>query len=45
MKEEPHIGVFICQCGINIGGVVNVPKVTEYAKTLPYVTHAEDNLS
>jgi len=44
MKEEPHIGVFICQCGINIGGVVNVPKVTEYAKTLPYVTHAEDNL-
>jgi heterodisulfide reductase subunit A len=44
MTEEPHIGVFICQCGINIGGVVNVPKVTEYAKTLPYVTHAEDNL-
>ena len=44
MKEEPHIGVFICQCGINIGGVVNVPEVTEYAKTLPYVTHAEDNL-
>jgi heterodisulfide reductase subunit A len=44
MKEEPHIGVFICQCGINIGGVVNVPKVTEYAKTLTYVTHAEDNL-
>ena len=44
MKEEPHVGVFICHCGINIGGVVNVPEVTEYAKTLPYVAHAEDNL-
>ncbi len=44
MKEEPRIGVFICHCGVNIGGVVNVPEVTEYAKTLPYVTHAEHNL-
>ena len=44
MKEEPHIGVFICHCGINIGGVVNVPEVTEYAKTLQYVTYAEHNL-
>lgn len=44
MIEEPRIGVFICHCGINIGGVVNVPKVTEYAKTLPYVAHAENNI-
>jgi heterodisulfide reductase subunit A len=44
MIEEPRIGVFICHCGINIGGVVNVPKVTEYAKTLPYVVHAEHNI-
>jgi heterodisulfide reductase subunit A len=44
MKEEPRIGVFVCHCGINIGGVVNVPEVTEYAKTLLYVTHAEHNL-
>jgi len=44
MSEEPRIGVFICHCGVNIGGVVNVPEATEYAKTLPYVTHAQHNL-
>ncbi|NIR86238.1 CoB--CoM heterodisulfide reductase iron-sulfur subunit A family protein, partial [Candidatus Bathyarchaeota archaeon] len=44
MKEEPRIGVFICHCGVNIGGVVNVPEVVEYAKALPNVTYAEDNL-
>ena len=42
--EEPRIGVFICHCGINIGGTVNVPEVVEYAKTLPNVVHAEHNL-
>ncbi len=42
--EPPRIGVFICSCGINIGGVVNVPEVAEYAKTLPNVVHAEFNL-
>jgi heterodisulfide reductase subunit A len=43
-KEEPRIGVFVCHCGINIGGVVNVPEVVEYAKTLPNVAYAEANL-
>jgi heterodisulfide reductase subunit A-like polyferredoxin len=42
--EEPRIGVFICNCGINIGGVVNVPSVVEYARTLPNVVYAEENL-
>jgi len=42
--EEARIGVFICHCGINIGGIVNVPEVVQYAKTLPNVVHAEDNL-
>jgi len=44
MGEEPNIGVFVCHCGVNIGGVVNVPEVVEYAKTLPRVAHAEHNL-
>jgi heterodisulfide reductase subunit A len=44
MSNGPRIGVFICHCGTNIGGVVNVPEVTEYAKTLPYVTYAVNNL-
>jgi heterodisulfide reductase subunit A len=43
-QEEPRIGVFVCHCGINIGGVVNVPKVVEYAKTLPNVVYAEANV-
>jgi heterodisulfide reductase subunit A-like polyferredoxin len=42
--EEPRIGVFVCHCGINIGGVVNVPEVVEYANQLPGVVYAERNL-
>ena len=42
--EEPRVGVFVCHCGTNIGGVVNVPAVVEYAKTLPNVVYAENNL-
>ncbi len=42
--QEPRIGVFVCNCGINIGGVADVPAIREYARTLPYVVHVEDNL-
>ncbi len=42
--EEPRIGVFICNCGINIGGVVKVPRVVDYARTLPGVVYADENL-
>jgi heterodisulfide reductase subunit A len=44
MEQELRIGVFVCSCGTNIGGVVNVPELAEYAKTLPNVVHAEHNL-
>ncbi len=39
-----RVGVFICHCGTNIGGIVDVPKVVEYAWTLPHVVYAEGNL-
>ncbi len=42
--EEPRIGVFVCHCGINIGSVVDVPSLVDYAYTLPNVAYAEDNL-
>ena len=42
--KEPRIGVFVCQCGINIGGVVNVPEVRDYAATLPNVIFTDANL-
>jgi len=43
MKDEPRIGVFVCHCGTNIGGYVDVPSVVEYARTLVGVVHAERN--
>ena len=42
--EKPRIGVFVCRCGINIAGVVNVPEVVEYTKTFPNVVYVEENL-
>jgi len=42
--QEPRIGAFICHCGINIGGYVDVPRVVEYARTLSGVVYAEANL-
>ena len=42
--ESSQVGVFICHCGSNIAGFLDVPEVTEYASGLPNVTHAENNL-
>jgi heterodisulfide reductase subunit A-like polyferredoxin len=42
--QEPRVGVFVCRCGTNIARVVDVPGVTEYARTLPHVVHAEENI-
>jgi len=44
MSEAVRVGVFVCHCGTNIGGIVNVPDVVDYARTLPNVEHAEGNL-
>ncbi|MEE9617293.1 MAG: FAD-dependent oxidoreductase, partial [Anaerolineae bacterium] len=43
-EEEPRVGVFVCHCGSNIGGFLDVPGVAEYAASLPGVVHAEHNL-
>lgn len=40
--EGVRIGVFVCHCGTNIGGIVDVPSVRDYAAGLPFVEHAED---
>mgnify|MGYP006277185755 CR=1 FL=1 len=39
--EEPRIGVFVCECGYNIGGLIDVDKVVDYAGDLPQVVYAE----
>jgi heterodisulfide reductase subunit A len=41
---EPRVGVWVCSCGTNIGGTVNVDDVTEYAKSLPYVVHTAKSM-
>jgi heterodisulfide reductase subunit A len=41
-KEEPRIGVFVCHCGINIAGVVDVEAVADYGRSLPNVAYATD---
>ena len=43
-NEEVRIGVFVCHCGTNIGGILDVPTLAEYAKTLPNVVFSQDNL-
>jgi len=42
--QRPRIGVFVCKCGTNIAGVVDVPGVANYAESLPFVEHVDENL-
>ncbi len=43
-QEPPRVGVFVCHCGLNIGGVADIPAVVEYAQTIPNVEYAQANL-
>ena len=40
--QTPKIGVYVCDCGINIGAVVDVPEVVSFARQLPSVTVARE---
>ena len=40
--ESKRIGVYVCHCGVNIAGIVNVKEVAEYAKSLSGVVVARD---
>ncbi|MCU0573020.1 MAG: CoB--CoM heterodisulfide reductase iron-sulfur subunit A family protein [Syntrophobacteraceae bacterium] len=44
MAEETRIGVFVCDCGSNIAGYLDVKELAEYAKTLPNVVFVRENL-
>ena len=45
LRGKPtRIGVFVCRCGINIASTVDVPRVVEYAASLPKVAHAQEFL-
>ena len=43
-EEEPRVCVFVCNCGTNIGGVVDVPALVDYAATLPHVVYTDQSL-
>ncbi|GBE18775.1 glutamate synthase subunit beta [archaeon BMS3Abin16] len=43
-EEELRVGVYVCHCGTNIAGVVDVDAVVEYAASLPNVVHATKNM-
>ena len=40
----PRIGVFLCHCGINIGGVLDIERIQEYVRGLPNVVHVQNDL-
>jgi heterodisulfide reductase subunit A len=42
--EEARVGVFICDCGINISGSIDVPNVVKFAQSLDSVVYAEENV-
>ena len=42
--EPARVGVFVCSCGLNIGGVVDVPALVDYAQEIPDVAYAQGNL-
>ena len=42
--QEPRIGVFVCSCGVNIAGVIDVNELARYARDLPHVVLVENNL-
>jgi heterodisulfide reductase subunit A len=42
MIEKPRIGVYICHCGSNIAGVVDVAEVAKWAGGLPLVATSQD---
>ncbi|MCJ7566032.1 MAG: FAD-dependent oxidoreductase, partial [Anaerolineales bacterium] len=43
-QESPRVGVFVCHCGSNIAGFLDVGDVTSTAAQLPHVVHTESLL-
>jgi heterodisulfide reductase subunit A2 len=43
-NSEPRIGVFVCHCGSNIAGYLDMEALADYAETLPHVTFVQRNL-
>ncbi len=44
LRAAPRVGVFVCHCGLNIGGIVDVPAIMEAAEAIPQVEYVQANL-
>ncbi len=44
LDGEPRIGIFLCHCGINIAGVLDMEQLLAHAQDLPGVVHASEEL-
>ena len=42
--QAPRIGVFVCSCGLNIAGIIDVKALVAFSQTLPHVVYVENNL-
>ena len=42
MEDKLRIGVYVCHCGSNIAGIVDVKEVAKFAESLPFVVMAKD---
>ena len=42
-NTEPKVGVFLCHCGTNIGSVVDLPEVAEFARGIEGVAFVDEN--
>jgi heterodisulfide reductase subunit A len=42
--QPARIGVFVCHCGLNIGGTADIPEIVEYAQNIPNVEYVQANL-
>ena len=43
-KEDIRIGVYLCHCGSNIAGYLNMEELAEFSEKLPHVTFVQRNL-
>lgn len=41
--DEPKVGIYVCDCGVNIAAAVNVAEVVRFAQRLPNVAVAREN--
>ncbi|UCD58498.1 MAG: CoB--CoM heterodisulfide reductase iron-sulfur subunit A family protein, partial [Candidatus Hydrogenedentota bacterium] len=44
LSGPPRVGVFLCHCGINIAGVLDIDSLKDYAEGIPNVVYVENNL-